>query len=321
MNDPTLLGLERLESRLLLAADVARQGDTLKIESDGAGDFIEISQDGAGNVLVAIDEDYDGGIDFYAAYAGIDNVVVEAGGGDDVVVVRALDIAGDLLVDLGSGDDFFYLGYFADADFTGAGYSYSPYFGASTIGGDLVVAGREGQDLIAIGDAYVAGNLVIGAGKHDDLVYVFALYDDLTVGGNTLIQLGGGEDYVSVYGPGYGYDVAFNGEFTLKAKGGDDACEVLGEVDFNGAVRVGLGNGEDYLRLSGLGAGAYVDVNADTRIKLGGDDDYVYLYGYVAFNGDLRLHGGGGYDYAYNYDYNGTVFFNGDVRFKSIFTN
>lgn len=319
MKEMTIFGLEKLEDRTLLAVTIARQKSTLTVTSDGADDQIEISTDVYGNVLVVVDEDDDGDVDYvYYAAPGVRNITVNAGYGDDVVLVTGLDIAANLTVNLGYGDDVFYMGYFAYA----YGQYYGGTYGASDIGGILTVRGQDGDDVIVALDSDVGKTVVIEGGDDDDVVVLGAAYADLDVDKGVKVDLGAGYDVLVIYGYGYGYGVDIGGNLNILGGSEDDDVIIVGDVDVAKGVVADLGGGDDYIYIGGYGTNANIVVFGGVNLKLGSGDDYAYVYGYTYVYGKTTVDGGAGYDVLGieydNYFIYGNTVFNGPVVLKNL---
>jgi hypothetical protein len=274
MSEFTVYGLEKLEDRVLLAVDVDLNGTTLSITSDGDDDNVVIYGYGTDDIAVYVDEDADGVFDAAYYYTGVKNIKVNMGGGDDLVYAINVDIAGNLDVRLGSGDDEFAL-----SDGYGAYYN--------EIDGNVTIKGEAGDDNILIAGVDVGKNLTVDAGSGDDQVSV-----------------GHYADYNTFYADGFGYyyvtgnvNVDGNAKFTLGD--GDDTLNIepydYFVVNFSGKLDVDAGKGDDYVEFGTNGDGfgfPYIYVEGKANIKLGdGDDDLQFEY------------------YFYNVDYYATTLF------------
>lgn len=157
-NHRTLLGVESLESKRLLACDVAFDGEALAIDCDDAGDLIFIREQ-AGDLVV--------GIDNFGSAENLTKVTVNSGGGGDAIIISDLDVAGNIELntrgDVVADDDTDDVITFSDVN----------------VGGDLKVSTGQGADYIFFqGTVHVDGKVKATMGKGNDSV--FSLFGNLT---------------------------------------------------------------------------------------------------------------------------------------------
>jgi hypothetical protein len=157
------------------------------------------------------------GHDYAYLYSGFDiisevggSVVVNMGGGNDLVGIVDFDIAKDLTVVLGSGNDGAGIG-------TTEGFADGSTQGTLRVGRNLVLDAGTGNDEVAAANlevhndifAYlgsgkdfldfynstVGGNAFIDAGADNDSVYI----EEVDVGGKASVYMGAGNDTLSIY--------------------------------------------------------------------------------------------------------------------------
>lgn len=244
---------------------VKQSGGALKITSDADSDYIVVDGYGAlGEVRVTLD-----GI--ATAYFGVRDISVQGGAGNDVVYSSGVQIGGSMKVKLGAGDDELLV----DTDPDGLGGPYSVFIGGNldvnlggqladkvaiqellgltiTVGRNLSIRGAADVALEAGGnssisnvdDIFVGGSLRIESTVAQDNNgdgYTVAL-DDVNVGAQTLVNLGAGQDLVSI---AYCH---FARRCDLKLGGGADSVDFRNlESRFNAELVLNGGAGTDTL--------------------------------------------------------------------------
>lgn len=154
----TSLGIESLESKRLLACDVAFDGEKLEIDCDDAGDLILISE---------VDGDLIAAGQNLGSAENLTDIEVKSAGGGDAIIMSNLDVAGN--IELKTGGDVV-----ADDDIDDV-----IIFLDVNVGGDVEMETGEGADYIFFSaSANVAGSVEAKMSKGNDTV--FALFGSLT---------------------------------------------------------------------------------------------------------------------------------------------
>jgi hypothetical protein len=271
MSDVQIFGVERLEDRLLMAVNITQNGVNLIIEGDADYDLIRVIGTGEGEVTVYADTDGDGYADV-GCYSGVNQVLVNAGDGNNVVIVSDLDIDGNLTVNGGDGTDTIRIerGLYAVND----------------IGGNVSLdTGGSGSGLesVFVSDANIDGKLTIDTGAGRSFV---RLQGELDVAGKTSIDTGAGDDRVDITPEG---DHTELGDLVISTGSGDDSVFFEpasgADVTIQGRTDIDLGTGDDFLEIS-LSADANLTFAGNFSAD-GGDGDYDIFYnvGDAAFEG------------------------------------
>jgi hypothetical protein len=166
---------------------------------------------GNGNDRVAVSEGFFGPNDLGG------NVSVDTGDGDDQVYIAGTEIDGKLTIDTGDGSDLVFVG---DAFYTD---------GEVDVDGKTSISAGADDDVVVIGgldDDVRLGDVVLTAGEGDDYVLFRAAYGDTTIEGRTDINLGSGDDYLSVYEGVGGGSVNFLGNFSADGDAGHDEFDI-----------------------------------------------------------------------------------------------
>lgn len=155
----TILGVESLENKRLLACDVAFDGEKLEIDCDDASDLISVSE---------VDGDLIAAGQNLGSAENLTDIEVKSGGGSDAIFIVNLDVAGD--IELKTGGDVV-----ADDDID----DVIAFLGVNVVGGNVEIETGEGADYVFFqGDTNVAGKVEAKMGKGNDTV--FALFGTLT---------------------------------------------------------------------------------------------------------------------------------------------
>jgi hypothetical protein len=210
--------LERLEPRLLLAAKVRFNDETLTIRLDGEDDDVVITGVAPNRVAVEIN-----GNDL-GEFIGIENIKIKNKGGfdtydiDGVVLGGNIDIKGGgddedvtisdsnfaaLKLNLGGGDDIYTSGggniiHYDSRINMGGGDDEVDMTGGDTLGDNFKINTGGGDDFVDIADNIFVQHLDVDAGGGDDSVDISAN----THGDNVKANGGGGEDDLTSDGPG-----------------------------------------------------------------------------------------------------------------------
>ena len=244
----TGVGAEALETRVLFAGDVSVFVDdagNLIVVGDGAANCIQLDMFGSFTVLGC---DHGGapttvnGVPNGQAVFGVeddDDIRIYLGDGDDEVRVGqrsdSVDPPDDLEIDAGAGDDFVLT------------------VGDINVADDLEIFAGPGDDTVQIYTTQVGDDLALSAGDGDDDVTLYGSQ----IGGDLLVRTGGGSDHVRV---GFFDDPAGSGRVpepvtvagdTLIELGAGDDTLVLLRSSFGSALWADGGSGADTLEESG----------------------------------------------------------------------
>lgn len=146
------LMVESLESRRLMAGDVsvALEGSFLRVEGDNLDNQIAISQTVAGDVVVAGQNGtlINGLASVRFVRPALNAMEVRMEGGNDTVTLRGVQVANDMFVDLGAGND----------------RVTSPLNSPVLIGANANIYGSEGNDIVQLAGAVVREDLYVDGG-------------------------------------------------------------------------------------------------------------------------------------------------------------
>ena len=169
-------------------------------------------------------------------------VRINLGQGDDHSVLLLnngmLTIGGNLEGDLENGDDCFVVG---PAEAFADGESEIPDPLPINVGGNIIVLGRLGEDVITLAGTEVQRNVTIKGDDHADSISVIGA----TIHGNLLIDGNKGNDDLLLALASDG------GTTTIRGDSGNDRVVIAG-VESSKNVTVSLGSGEDQLAVSRL---------------------------------------------------------------------
>ncbi len=144
--------VESLEGRQLMAGDViaALEGNLLVIEGDNLDNQITVSQLASGDVVVSGQTGtlINGLPSVRYVRPALNSVEIRMEGGNDVVNLRSVQIANDLMVDLGAGND----------------RVTSPAAAPIRVSANAMVYGAEGNDTVQLNGSTVAEDLFIDGG-------------------------------------------------------------------------------------------------------------------------------------------------------------
>lgn len=235
----------------------------LKITGGVDADVIAIEGTDFGSVAVTVDGANAG------EFAGVRDIDVKTGAGDDRLDLVAVQIGGSLRVKLGDGDDDLFVSTIAtpvvrpmivcgDVDVT-LGGDLGDAFVAETNGkafvnvmGNLTIRGAEAVALDGGGtapslearDFFIGGKLRIECEGGDATVPqpVFSMLDDVMVGRESKLELGDVKDELRIT------DSQFARKVTIRLGGGDDILDFHDDATkFDGPVDFVGGSGFDSL--------------------------------------------------------------------------
>ena len=261
--------LERLENRVLMAADISLHGGTLKIHGSNDGERVDVDGTGAGRVAVYVNGS------FRNAYSGVHSIKANLKGGADQLYLSAIDISKNVNIKMGDGADVFDIdtrGHYSTVEgdsridgnvkvhMGGDSGDFTTFdlvdnsFGVA-IGGSLSVVGVADLELDGFGfrpTPAEAGDINIG--RHLSVKMTsfgnvgggpWTIYlDDVNVSGKTNIRGGHGVDTMRVI------DSHFSGKTSFKLQGGNDALQVADSV-FQQSVVFHGGHGTNTLATAG----------------------------------------------------------------------
>lgn len=245
------LGFESLERRALMAGDVfvAIEGELLRVEGDNLANQVTLSQTIAGDLVVSGQNGttINGMPSVRFVRPVINAAEIRMEGGDDAVVLRGLQLANDLFVDLGAGNDRL----------------TSPAAAPISVGANASIYGEAGNDTIQLNRTKVFENLYIDGG----LGALAATVADASIDKSMTIVGDEANDSLSVIGSTIGLDLS------IETKGGSDtvrvsqlkALSLFINTDSNAAV------GRDVVNISNA------SVVEDIGVFTGAGDDVVRL--------------------------------------------
>lgn len=270
------------------AVTVSQKGDTLYVNGTRANDLVVIiGVDGhPGNVTVKSDGQS------MTAHHGFEHLVVNLGGGNNVLGLLQAHIPGNVTVNAGSGINELILGY--------------EFYMPNLIWGDLAVNCPNGVCEILLEQSWIVGDasfMLGGSGNNlefgrSDLAADLAavVFGDLTV------NCGDGDDRIEIVKSWFGgaaeFQTAGGNDDVLLGTHYETGSPVAGNI-FQGTLVINTGDGEDGVGLTDSAFGG------DVEIETGNDDDDLYLgdapgFPPNVFNGEVDAHGGGGQDFLNN---------------------
>lgn len=247
------LRIEQLEDRKLMtvSANFAASSGILTITSDAASDMVNVEGSGvAGQLRVSAN----GG--FGALFSGVRSIRANLGGGNDHLLIAAIQIGGGVTINMGSGSDQFRL--------------YTRTFLPSSMDGNVMIGGpltaNMGNNVgdfvdvhanLATFGIFVGGNVALHNVADVDLNgnggSSLSETIDIHVGGNLTIGL---SSFGDVNSDGLNVDIDdlnVLGTTTINGSSAADRVQIT-ESTFARRVVVSLGAGDDLLDLD-LGAG------------------------------------------------------------------
>ncbi len=213
-------------------------------------------------------------------------VLIATGSGADQVKVAFSDIATDMKVTTGSGEDYLVTGrgpIFGDdheemlafqTDEGGQGGRPADLF----VGGRMTVQTSGDNDFVLLRNTQISDRLNIATGSGEDRLGV----QNTAVMGPTSLSTSAGDDVVSLM------DSVFDGDLTVRTLGGDD-CLYFGSTRVYGEMSAFTGSGADIL--------VVVDsqlLGGSRLLAQGGDDNGQSMDS--VFEGSILVNGGTGED-------------------------
>lgn len=288
--------LESLEARKLMAGDVvaALEGSFLRVEGDNFGNQVAISQTALGDVVIAGQNGttINGLPSVRFVRPQINALELRMEGGNDVVTLRGLNVANDLFVDLGAGDDRL----------------TTPAASPVTVGANASVLGSEGNDVVQLNSMTVREDLYVDGG----LGTLNATFNNLQVDKALSVLGDDAIDVINISNSRAGLGV------TIETKGGSDRVSLTDisafamsiNTDANGAIgadQVNLtrvttqedlgiftGAGNDVVRLTDVSSGKSIIASLDE-----GNDRLIATR--VSAAEDALFEGGAGVDILENF--------------------
>jgi hypothetical protein len=197
-----LRGIEQLENKVLLACDVVFDGELLDIKCDDDDDTV-LAFGLGGNLFVEV-----GGVEEDLGSADdLKDIVIDSGGGDDLVIINALDVSNSIDVKMGSGAD-------------------RVFSALVNVGNDLTIKTGNGADIVTLAGYDVGNNVDIKTGNGDDKVEVVPFGPfGLTAGNNVNINTGEGDDIVEVVSFGPFGGITAGNDINIDGKAGNDTLD------------------------------------------------------------------------------------------------
>lgn len=155
------------------------------------------------------------------------NLLVTTEAGNDIVQVIEQQIANDLTVNLGVGNDQAAIGL---DDEIGDGSVET----GMTVRRNVSLDAGGGNDLVGIGEIEILNDIYASLGAGNDVLFAFLA----NIGGNATIDAGAGNDVVSFS------DSFVNGNMTIRMGAGNDILGIFGS-NGNGTLKVYGGAGRD----------------------------------------------------------------------------
>ena len=254
---------EQFEVRILPAGNVTATlvGDNLVLAGDSEDNSVRIEVDG-GNVIVT----------------GLDGTTIN---GDPDFDTGLTSIAGDVVVELGKGDDTLAIG---DTVVIEGSLRVTDKSGATTLGlrsveiqGDLVVNTGKKNDRISLVDTSVAGDAKIATHRGKDLVSI----SQSTVTGALEVLTGRGTDGVVVD------DSTLSDSARLDTGRGRDAA-LIRDTTIAEDLSAKTGRGRDFLMLDDS------TIEGKTEALMQQGNDAFVTQDTVEFKGDAVIRGGRG---------------------------
>ncbi|MCI0589266.1 MAG: hypothetical protein L0323_20820 [Planctomycetes bacterium] len=238
-------------------------GDLTVLGGAGRNEFLLFASTVGGDVLV--ENEGSGETDFQEGTLIEGDLTIVNGEGFDESKISATEIGGDVSIDNDDGDPL-----------TGAS-SVTDLEEGTFVGGDFVVENGEGFDALDIGEAEVAGDLVISNKDGNELTGEGSSTDvEAVIGGDLKVDNKTGSDEVEVEESEVGGDV------TIKNQSGDSAVQVQDAV-LGGSLLVDNKVGFDEIELSGT------EVDGDVTLKTYNGGSEIVLGAEVSIGGDLLV--------------------------------
>jgi hypothetical protein len=304
-----LSAIERLESRVLLAASLRFSGGVLTVTGNFAADDILVAGSGVqGELAVSVDQTGDGVHDVTERFSGVKSIAISTGAGMDDVTLRNVNITGGvqiqtgtdrdtveiagsrlgdpLKVVLGEGNDSFRLGQSSEVQGKvdvngGIGHDELRLIGGTRVADDLNLAGGQDNDQLELRDqVQVLGsaNLALGAGNNSArLEGNVEIRQDLAIGGGALVDSVRLTDMVRV-----------GGKATISIAAGENDVTVDTNVEIRGLLSIVTGANNDDIAIKhslatgGVGLGRL-------SITTGAGSDDVDLTGALTIDGATVL--------------------------------
>jgi hypothetical protein len=268
---------------------ITQKGGTLSVVGNRGDDRLVIHRSGDTTVPGEI-EVWDVGVSpgVIGIYSGVQNIHVDLLGGNNFLGLYRFEVAGDVAVLCGDGDNQVYVG--------GVGVTGDV---RTSIDGNLSVATGAGADVVRI-ESCAIGSALIDTGDAADMVLTghhldTSIFHPGTIIGPFAVSTGAGNDLVAMLGSEPGstvIDTADGDDWVLAGIGVEDgAWTIRGNELLGFDVETGMGN-DFVVMLSNWSFG-------DVSILTGLQSDEVWLGGLGApndFQGDVLADGGGGND-------------------------
>lgn len=245
------LGLEGLECREMWAGDVAAYlfRGALVLQGDGAANDVAVRALTAGGFIVEgrNQTTINGGTTGFTVAGNSlgNNLVVQMGGGNDLVALTGVRAAGMIFLDGGRGNDRFELSNVQSPSLLVEDRDGNDAIQLSTVTttGNAEIKLGKGNDTIAAPSWTVGGRMSVNMSKGDDVI----VFGSLTVTGSAAIQTGKGSDQVAFID-----DTRLPAGVNIQTSKGDDSvlfnpARGSGTATFGGSFLVDLHRGNDTL--------------------------------------------------------------------------
>lgn len=269
------LGLESLESRLLLAGDVAVNvsGDNITIIGDNEGNDIAVFAAG-GEIVVAGFATSVEGQDVFGtgvAFDDLNNLTIILLGGNDGAAVRGLAASGNVLISTASGSDE------VEVDNVFVGKS-------------LTIMTASESDEVSVFEAVIERNLSIMTASHDDIVGI----EQVRVDRNLWINTASGEDDVVVGVAGDELDdelfsVEVGKNLNVNTASQDDDVAIAG-VEVDGQTKVNTASGDDEVLIE------FIRADGNVKVLMGSGEDTLEAEQSIVLGGRMDIQMGSGDD-------------------------
>ncbi len=268
--------VQTLELRALPAGTVTAQliGTTLLLTGNSQSNSLQITVSEAG-------------IDLEGTGTAIKFNGQTTAAGTPLHLTNAVNLAGSLIANLGSGNDTLTFNINASSTFKG---DVIAYMGSGndqfitnvsdgvmfTVGGSVTTILGSGNDIWALnnsGTSKIKGSLYVDGGTGNNVI---TMLDEAPTsieifGATTLVTAGSyGTNTVTIGGA----DVTLHGPVTITTGFGQDDVEIFGNVAIDSVLYIDTFAGDDFLELSGL-----IEISGPTTLIAGEGNDVVGLIG------------------------------------------
>ncbi len=236
----TKLRVEQLEKREMLSVSASVvNGDTLSVIGDSATNTIRVTQDTAATQWTVVGDNLNLG-----TFSNIRNITINPKNGPDVVAVQGTQLPGSLTI----------TGGLLQVTASVSGVLGTPQRAATplTIGGNLIITGGVGPDVVQL-RSVAAKQVLVALGSSNDQLYVTSTGNDANgaqvPGLNAeavAFLMGGGDDLVSI-------GAAVNATTRCRIDGGSSTTVPPGDT-LNGSVNIHAPGAQSWTDFETLGS-------------------------------------------------------------------